>query len=247
MTIQRAPRPEYGFLILNNDISNDKRLSWAARGLLIYLLSKPDDWRVSVQNLINETSESGAPLGRDGVYTILRQLEEAGYLRRTKANDNGGKFAGTDYTVTESPLTAQPYTAEPYTAKPTLQRTNTKPRTEIIQITDNPPINPPLVGEIVTPFDDFWRAYPNKVAKPLARKSFEKHVKAGVRPEAIMDGLEAAKARWTDPKYIPHPSTWLNQERWNDEPISQIQPRNNPNRSADHWLKAIKDFEQRKH
>jgi hypothetical protein len=137
MVIRRSPRPAYGFLILRNEVSNDKRLSWAARGMLVYLLSKPDDWNVSIAQLINETKDSGSALGRDGVYKVLNQLIDAGYVKRVSGKSNG-QFSGTDYVVmdcsdeplTDSPLTAFPDTAEPDTANPTLIRTVNIPRTE---------------------------------------------------------------------------------------------------------------------
>jgi len=61
MSIIRAPRPEANFYMLNKAISDDPRLSWAARGLLIYLLGKPDHWKVSPAHLRGETVGSAKP------------------------------------------------------------------------------------------------------------------------------------------------------------------------------------------
>lgn len=76
-------------------------------------------------------------------------------------------------------------------------------------------------------FDEFWKAYPNKVAKVKALQSWKQifSKRSKEHPEAISNeiqtGLERAKKspQWTkdDGRYIPHPTTWLNQERWNDE------------------------------
>jgi hypothetical protein len=52
MAIIRGSRPDKNFYILDKTISEDKRLSWGARGLLVYLLGKPDHWRVSTAALI---------------------------------------------------------------------------------------------------------------------------------------------------------------------------------------------------
>ena len=49
-TIIRAPR-RHRFVILDQRAVDDTRLSWAARGLLAYLLSRPDDWRVLINDL----------------------------------------------------------------------------------------------------------------------------------------------------------------------------------------------------
>jgi len=69
-------------------------------------------------------------------------------------------------------------------------------------------------------FADFWKAYPRKVAKKAALKAWTRALREGATPEAILDAL----ARWrrsgqfpTDMQYVPHPTTWLNQGRWEDE------------------------------
>ncbi len=71
-TIIRAPRRNR-FLIIDQRAIEDERLSWAARGLLGYLLSKPDDWKV----LVNDLRKRG-DLGRDGIYRLLRELCDTG-------------------------------------------------------------------------------------------------------------------------------------------------------------------------
>lgn len=71
-------------------------------------------------------------------------------------------------------------------------------------------------------FDEFWEAYPRKIGKGAARKAWEK-----IRPgESLAAEIVAAVHRdrkteqWRrdSGKYIPHPATWLNQERWEDDP-----------------------------
>ncbi len=118
MSIIRAPRPETKFYILDKAISEDKRLGWAARGFLIYLLGKPDHWQVSVQALVNEVSGSSERSARDRTYSIINQLVEAGYIVRRQGKGEGGKFAAYDYLVSESPVTPSPLPDQPYTDEP---------------------------------------------------------------------------------------------------------------------------------
>jgi len=72
-------------------------------------------------------------------------------------------------------------------------------------------------------FNDFWLAYPKKIAKANAEKAFKK---ANVNGDfnKVMDALEKQKHsdQWKteNGKFIPHPATWINQRRWEDE-ISQ--------------------------
>jgi hypothetical protein len=65
-------------------------------------------------------------------------------------------------------------------------------------------------------FERFWAAYPRHVGKPKALKAFQ----AAIGKTTIEDMLAALKWQceaWRDPQYIPHPTTWLNREGWNDE------------------------------
>lgn len=68
-------------------------------------------------------------------------------------------------------------------------------------------------------FDTFWSAYPKKVGKAVAQKSFSK-LKVDDRLLKLMltaiDNQKQSK-QWQDRQFIPNPTTWLNQRRWEDE------------------------------
>lgn len=70
-------------------------------------------------------------------------------------------------------------------------------------------------------FDKFWQAYPKKVSKKQAQKSWKKINPSLELFEKILKALEMVKQteQWKkdNGKFIPYPATWLNQERWNDE------------------------------
>jgi len=68
-------------------------------------------------------------------------------------------------------------------------------------------------------FDEFWQLWPRRESKATAIKAWDKAVKKIPSTEII----EKARAYVTSPKapardYFPYAATWLNQERWNDEP-----------------------------
>ena len=73
----------------------------------------------------------------------------------------------------------------------------------------------------ITPngFDEFWKAYPRHTAKEKAVKAWGK-VDSSLLPE-ILEAIEKQKqsSQWQRDKgqYIPHPATWINQKRWEDE------------------------------
>jgi hypothetical protein len=72
-------------------------------------------------------------------------------------------------------------------------------------------------------FNRFWEAYPRKVGKGAARKAYARAA-AKLRAEdreplpTILTALDRVKPTWDEPEFIPHASTWLNEERWDDEP-----------------------------
>ncbi|MCG7920780.1 MAG: hypothetical protein N0C81_05565 [Candidatus Thiodiazotropha lotti] len=104
-------------------------MSWAARGLLAYLLSRPDDWRV----LINDLRKRG-DLGRDGIYKLLRELRDTGYVRFVRSRDEQGRIRGGTYRVQEipdSPHPDLPDTVEPDTAAPYPVNPDALPTTEL--------------------------------------------------------------------------------------------------------------------
>ena len=70
-------------------------------------------------------------------------------------------------------------------------------------------------------FDGFWKAYPRKVGKPKARRAY-----LAARKRASLDEIAAGlraqlpDMRVREPGFIPHPTTWLNQDRWADDPAA---------------------------
>jgi hypothetical protein len=68
-------------------------------------------------------------------------------------------------------------------------------------------------------FEVFWKAYPRKTAKGAARAAWEKNNLPPI--EEILAALRKAiaSADWQKEqgKFIPHPSTWINQARWEDQ------------------------------
>lgn len=83
---------------------------------------------------------------------------------------------------------------------------------------DIPPIIPREVSEAEKMFNQFWEAYPKKVDKKGCMRKFIKIENlADIFPD-IMSALEHQKKskQWNEEngKFIPHPSTWINQERW---------------------------------
>ena len=77
----------------------------------------------------------------------------------------------------------------------------------------------------ITNFELFWTLYPRKVSK---KKSLSIFKKINLQEfDSIIKGVRNLINTNTELKYIPHPSTWLNQERWKDEVITETKTLNN--------------------
>lgn len=98
MAIIRQKREKH-FSIVSNEVLNDKRLSFKARGLLVYMLSMKDDWKFYTKELA-EHSE------RDGIKSIrsaLNEIEAMGYLERTQTRGKHGHFEEQDWKLLDTP------------------------------------------------------------------------------------------------------------------------------------------------
>jgi len=101
--------------------------------MLWYLLSKPDDWSVSVSDLMIK-----GKAGRDKIYSILAELKDQGYLSRQKQRRDDGTFEWGPYYVHEVPVKTdenQPYPEKPDTDEPDTVEPDTV-NTEILQNKD---------------------------------------------------------------------------------------------------------------
>ena len=74
-------------------------------------------------------------------------------------------------------------------------------------------------------FNEFWSLYPRKIAKATARKAWSKlsAEQQLMAAKAIDTHCQYWRAKETELDFIPHASTWLNQERWEDELV--IEPK----------------------
>ena len=110
MAVFRVERTS-DYTVMSNYHLRAKRLSLKAKGLLSQMLSLPEDWDYTLTGLCYINRES-----KDAIRTAIRELEEAGYIRRRQTIDSGGKFAGNEYTIYERPQ--EPPSGEPSSEKP---------------------------------------------------------------------------------------------------------------------------------
>ena len=102
------------YTVMSNQHLRDKRLSLKAKGLLSLMLSLPEDWDYTLQGLAQINKES-----IDAIREAVRELERAGYIKRSRERDERGCLRGTVYTIYEQPH-AEPTPEEPTQEKPAL-------------------------------------------------------------------------------------------------------------------------------
>ena len=136
----------------------------------------------------------------------------------------GGRPKKETDTVSEKPSkNEKAEKAAAFSAKTEKPSKSKKPKVEIetedeIE-TEEPPKSP--TGDSDARFAEFWQAYPRKVGKAAAEKSWKRlHLTAELFAK-IMAAVETAKhtEQWQEQngRFIPNPATWLNQGRWDDE------------------------------
>ena len=98
------------YAVIANAPLNDVSLSWEARGVLAYLLTKPDSWEVRTIDLVKR-----GPAGQWKVERILRELKGGRYLQRKRERQPDGTF------LWISTVYEQPYPGNPVVDKPVVE------------------------------------------------------------------------------------------------------------------------------
>ena len=98
MGITRSPQT-VSYTNIPNVIIEDTNLSFSSLGMLVYLLSKPDDWECHLKDLKSRVADSGKPQSRDALRGVLRELIDAQYIERSAKRGKGGVMAGQEYRI----------------------------------------------------------------------------------------------------------------------------------------------------
>ncbi|MGN0409277.1 MAG: DUF6017 domain-containing protein [Candidatus Fimousia sp.] len=95
----RVKKSPNSFVTMDKSFLEDSRLSYKAKGILAYLLSKPDNWKVIVGNLVNYSAD-----GKASVYAGLKELKECGYYEKVPIrNERGTRIIRWESTIYENP------------------------------------------------------------------------------------------------------------------------------------------------
>jgi hypothetical protein len=87
-TIKRAKKDrDHPYLQIRRSTAQDARLTFEARGVLLYLLSKPEGWTVLNSDLLKQGN-----IGMHTLKRVLKELEQYGYMSRKRVRLRDGKF-----------------------------------------------------------------------------------------------------------------------------------------------------------
>lgn len=232
--IKRMGRLEDSFTMIPNDFIRDPTISMRAARVYIFVASHESGWNLNTRSVAKVLDMSQSTVNR-----AMRELEQAGWVNRVQQVADDGTFGSVAYevfTVSQNAgngeMTVSQNTVNGKTASG--EMTHIKKTNSLKKINNYKKTNPQ--AELGEAFDEFWAAYPRKVGKQKARTKFTAAIKRA-DPHAIIAG---AKRLATDPnlpekQFIPHPTTWLERDGWDDEPLP---PRERKPQRQDNSLEA---------
>ena len=179
-----------GYTVMSNHHLRNKDLSLKAKGLLSQMLSLPEDWDFTLKGLSLINREQ-----IDAIRASVRELEQAGYIVRSRERDGQGRLRGADYLIYEQPqpVPDSPTLENPMLEKPTQEKpTQGKP----MQLNKDRQIKEPLTTDGLntdsipilsppSPLEDGAAEPPERNGKEAATQSA-----VAIYREIIMDNIE---------------------------------------------------------
>ena len=189
MAVFRVERNK-GYTVMSNHHLRNKDLSLKAKGLLSQMLSLPEDWDYTLKGLSLINREQ-----IDAIRAAIRELEQAGYIVRSRERDSQGRLRGADYVIyeqpqpvpdlptLENPMLDNPTQEKPTLGKPTqLNKDISSKEKSITDVSITDPI--PILSR-PSPLED-------EAAQPPERKGTEAKSQSAIEiyRQIIMDNIE---------------------------------------------------------
>lgn len=239
MSVFRVNKTE-DYTVMSNYHLRDKNLSLKAKGLLSVMLALPEDWDYSINGLIKIVKEN-----ETAVISTLKELKANKYLSVLKLLPNQTESGRIEYVydVYEMPkqegkkqdleilgveildlenqgqlntnnkiLNNRDILVSNNNTNNTNTNINTNTNLDIVNNEEN------TLNEIELLFNTFWSEYPKKRDKQGSLKAFRRIKGVKKNFPVIMSALREQKLskQWQNQQYIPNPTTWIHQARWED-------------------------------
>lgn len=230
MSVQKfiVNRESSNFTIISNKVIQGLKNNLELLGFYAYLLSLPPNW-VFYKNQLKETCN----IGVHKLERLLKELVQMNLIALVQNRSEKGQFAHFELTVLNGDSFKINSLEE--SVQPCYQNRTTENRaTDIstykrntLQIENKEKINISCASEsdarVDNFFDEFWKVYPVKKNKKRTKQIWEKKKYDEIAP-LILSDIEKRKKidhQWQNVQYIPHASTYLNGELWQDEIIER--------------------------
>ena len=183
-----------GYTVMSNHHLRNRALSLKAKGLLSQMLSLPEDWDYTLQGLARINRES-----IDAIRQAIRELEQAGYIQRSRERDEKGRLRGADYVIFELP---QPV---PASVSPTLENPTLENPTQENPTLENPMQLNTLIantkGEGEKSAEDFWVKSERLFYTALIGYIWYEAPAEEMNFTTLLEMINASEAREDDPEF----------------------------------------------
>jgi hypothetical protein len=239
MSVQKykVSKNEGNFTTFPNKVLQNLR-NMEALGLYCFLLSMPHGWEFHKNHL-----RKHALLGINKLNSLLAILEEHALIKTVQVRTEKGRFAhfdlqvndGTAFIIKDSEEKCAPFaenrdTDNRATDNSTYKRNSVEKKEDTKERSKNNSASTEAQTRQPCAFNEFWNIYPIKKNKVRAKKIWDKYA-LNTNAEQIMNDVSnrlVNDGQWQELQFIPHPSTYLQNERWHDAltPPKTQKPRN---------------------
>ncbi len=229
MATFRTIKQDGDFVLVHKGFIYDDKLSARAKGVLLYLLSRPNDWQIYTSEVQKHMKD-----GVKSVNSAVNELINVGYIKRTLKRSDKGTFKGYEYLVYETP-TEMPFTENGQTENGLAENGQTENRQG--HTTNNNRTNNELTNNELTNndsntsatnvtrerFENWWKLYDKNLDKKKAFSLFKSALKEHSY-ETIMNGTREYLKTITNKQYQKYPKTFLSQESYMNDFTEETQP-----------------------
>lgn len=236
MATFRTIKERGDFVTVHKAFIYDSNLSAKAKGILLYFLSRPDDWQIYTSEVVKRMND-----GQKAINSGIQELIEHKYVHRTQKRNDKGVFNGYEYLVYEKP-TEMPLSENGLSENGKTE--NRKGQTTNNNITNNDltnnDINTSATKVTQERFDQWWNLYDKKLDKKKAFSLFKSALKKHDF-ETIMNGTKAYKQTITNKQYQKYPKTFLSQESYMNDYSEEIPKTSEENNNSNYLSQLLNE------
>jgi hypothetical protein len=229
MATFRVFKESGSFVTVHKNFIHDDNLSWKAKGILLYLLSRPDDWQVYETEIVKHSSD-----GLSGLKSGIKELEQVGYIQRNRKRDDKGRLKEYEYLVYEQPNhirfsnvgktnVGNSYIGKTYVGESHTTNNNSTNNDLTNNNNTNNDSNTSATDVTRERFEEWWKFYDKKLDKKKAFSLFKSALKEHSY-ETIMNGTREYLKTITNKQYQKYPKTFLSQESYMNDFTEETQP-----------------------